>query len=39
VPINPGERDTYWADVETAAYMVFSGLSGVRARPWNLREK
>ena len=37
--INPGEKHTYWADLETSAYMVFSGLPGVRARPWNLRER
>jgi quercetin dioxygenase-like cupin family protein len=37
--INPGERHTYWADEETAAYMVFAGLPGVRARPWNLRKR
>jgi len=39
VLINPGERHTYWADVETAAYMVFAGLPGVRARPWSLRRR
>ena len=39
VLINPGERHTYWADEETAAYMVFAGLSGARARPWNLRRR
>lgn len=37
--INPGERHTYWADEETAAYMVFAGLPGVRARPWSLRRR
>lgn len=37
--INPGERHTYWADRETAAYMVFAGLPGVRPRPWSLRER
>jgi quercetin dioxygenase-like cupin family protein len=37
--VNPGERHTYWADEETAAYMVFSGLPGVRARPWSLRRR
>ena len=37
--INPGERHTYWAERETSAYMVFGGLPGVRARPWNLRER
>ena len=39
VLINPGERHTYWAEEETAAYMVFSGLPGVRARPWELRRR
>jgi quercetin dioxygenase-like cupin family protein len=39
VLVNPGERHTYWAEEETAAYMVFSGLPGVRARPWNLRRR
>ena len=39
VLINPGERHTYWADEETAAYMVFAGLPGTRARPWNLRRR
>ena len=37
--IDPGERHSYWADVETAAYLVFAGLQGVRARPWTLRER
>jgi len=39
VLINPGERHTYWADEETAAYMVFAGLPGARARPWSLRRR
>ena len=39
VLINPGERHTYWAEEETSAYMVFSGLPGVRARPWSLRQR
>jgi len=39
VLINPGERHTYWAEEETAAYMIFSGLPGVRARPWSLRRR
>ena len=39
VLINPGERHTYWADEETAAYMVFAGLPGVRARPWTLKQR
>jgi quercetin dioxygenase-like cupin family protein len=37
--INPGERHTYEADVETSAYLVFAGLPGVRSRPWSLRRK
>lgn len=37
--IDPGERHSYWADVETAAYLVFAGLPGVRARPWTLRQR
>jgi quercetin dioxygenase-like cupin family protein len=37
--INPGERHTYWADEETASYMVFAGLPGTRARPWSLRRR
>ena len=37
--INPGERHTYWAAAETAAYMVFAGLPGVRARTWSLRRR
>jgi quercetin dioxygenase-like cupin family protein len=37
--INPGERHTYWAQEETAAYMVFAGLPGVRARPWTLKQR
>ena len=39
VLINPGERHSYWAEVETAAYMVFAGLPVVRPRPWTLRER
>jgi quercetin dioxygenase-like cupin family protein len=39
VLINPGERHTYWAEEETAAYMVFAGLPGVRSRPWHLRRR
>ena len=39
VLINPGERHTYWAEEETAAYMVFAGLPGVRARPWTLKQR
>jgi quercetin dioxygenase-like cupin family protein len=39
VLIDPGERHTYWAEEETAAYMVFAGLPGVRARPWTLKRR
>lgn len=37
--INPGERHTYHAQEETAAYLVFAGLPGVRSRPWTLRRR
>jgi quercetin dioxygenase-like cupin family protein len=37
--INPGERHTYRAEVETSAYLVFAGLPGVRGRTWSLRHK
>ncbi|MGH7903468.1 MAG: cupin domain-containing protein [Candidatus Dormibacteraceae bacterium] len=37
--INPGERHTYWADEPAAAYLVFAGLPGVRARRWTLRAR
>ena len=37
--INPGERHTYHADIETSAYLVFAGLPGVRSRTWSLRRK
>lgn len=37
--INPGERHTYHAEVETSAYLVFAGLPGVRSRAWTLRRK
>jgi hypothetical protein len=37
--INPGERHTYHADVNTSAYLVFAGLPGVRSRTWSLRRK
>jgi quercetin dioxygenase-like cupin family protein len=37
--INPGERHTYRADVESSAYLVFAGLPGVRSRKWSLRRK
>jgi quercetin dioxygenase-like cupin family protein len=38
VLVNPGERHTYWADEETAAYMVFAGATS-RPRPWSLRRR
>jgi quercetin dioxygenase-like cupin family protein len=37
--INPGERHTYRANVDTSAYLVFAGLPGVRSRTWTLRRK
>ena len=37
--INPGERHTYHAEVETSAYLVYAGLPGVRSREWSLRRK
>jgi quercetin dioxygenase-like cupin family protein len=37
--INPGERHTYRADIDTSAYLVFAGLPGVRSRTWSLRRK
>lgn len=37
--INPGERHTYHAEVETSAYLVYAGLPGVRSRKWSLRHK
>jgi quercetin dioxygenase-like cupin family protein len=37
--INPGERHTYRADVDTSAYLVFAGLPGVRSRTWSLRQR
>ena len=37
--INPGERHTYRAEVETSAYLVFAGLPGVRSRTWSLRKR
>lgn len=39
VLVNPGERHAYWADEETAAYLVYAGLPGARARPWTLRRR
>ncbi|TMD90191.1 MAG: hypothetical protein E6I73_08545 [Chloroflexi bacterium] len=37
--VNPGERHTYRADVDTSAYLVFAGLPGVRSRTWSLRRR
>ena len=37
--INPGERHTYRAEVETSAYLIFAGLPGVRSRTWTLRKR
>lgn len=37
--INPGERHTYRADIDTSAYLVFAGLPGVRSRTWSLRRR
>jgi quercetin dioxygenase-like cupin family protein len=37
--INPGERHTYRAEVDTSAYLVFAGLPGVRSRTWSLRHR
>ncbi|MEP7104615.1 MAG: cupin domain-containing protein [Chloroflexota bacterium] len=39
VLVNPGERHSYWSVVETAAYLVYAGLPGVRARTWTLRRR
>jgi hypothetical protein len=37
--VNPGERHSYWADTETAAYLVYAGLPQVRPRPWSLKQR
>ncbi len=37
--VNPGERHTYRAEVETSAFLVFAGLPGVRSRAWSLRRR
>ena len=39
VLVNPGERHTYWADTETAAYLVYAGLPQSRPRPWSLKQR
>ena len=37
--VNPGERHVYWAVEPSAAYLVYAGLPGARARPWSLRSR
>ena len=39
VLVNPGERHSYWADTETAAYLVYAGLPQARPRAWSLKQK
>ena len=39
VLVNPGERHSYWAEEEAAAYLVFAGLPGRRADSWTLRRR
>lgn len=39
VLVNPAERHAYWADEETAAFLLFSGLPGVRPREWTVRRR
>ena len=39
VLVNPGELHTYWADTETAAYLVYAGLPQSRPRPWSLKQR
>jgi quercetin dioxygenase-like cupin family protein len=39
VLVNPGERHSYWSEVQTSAYLVYAGLPGVRARTWTLRTR
>ena len=39
VLVNPGERHAYWAEEATSAYLLYSGLPGVRPRPWSLRQR
>src|SRR5438477_2186070 len=37
--VNPGERHSYWADTETAAYLVYAGLPQSRPRQWSLKQR
>lgn len=37
--INPGERHSYRAEVDTSAFLVYAGLPGVRSRQWTLRRR
>jgi quercetin dioxygenase-like cupin family protein len=39
VLVGPGERHSYWADEETSAYLLYSGVPGVRPRDWTLRRR
>lgn len=39
VLVGPGERHSYWAEEETAAYFLYSGVPGVRPREWTLRRR
>lgn len=36
VLVNPGERHAYWSETGCRALLVFAGLPGVRARPWQV---
>jgi len=37
--INPGEKHSYRAEVDTSAFLVYAGLPGVRSRSWSLRRR
>ncbi len=39
VLVSPGERHSYWADEETSAYLLYSGMPGVRPHEWSLRRR
>lgn len=39
VLVNPGERHSYWADEETSAYLLYSGMPGMRPKEWGLRRR
>lgn len=39
VLVSPGERHSYWAEEETSAYLLYSGLPGARPRDWSLRRR